>query len=163
MSELRARIKTCFDNTGIPTTSDFLRSGLCHLIKDKDLESSIGERIEVSIEVPAGDAVVYFFSPLFRLTGSSLDAVMKKALLLNGNPAEMGGASIGIHAELNVLGLFYALHVDINFSTHRFVDYLDNFLTRSATIAGQLRSAARVVETTSNYYSSGIERRIRWS
>lgn len=163
MSGLRARIKTCFDSNGIPTTADFLQSGLCHLIKDKGLDGSFEDSIEVSIDVPAGDAVVYFFSPLTRLTGSSLDAVMKKALLLNGNPAEMGGTSIGIHAELNVLGLFYALQVDINFPTHRFVDYLDNFITRSAMIAGQLRSAARVVEATSNPYSSGIERRIRWS
>lgn len=127
MSTLRHRVKQWFETNDIPIAADFLETGMSHFV------NNLG--IEVSIEVPIHNTVIYFFSPLMPLLKASREVLMRKALIINASQAETQGACVGIHMELNALAVFYALNIDIDFSEARLVNCLNNFIRISMRLA----------------------------
>lgn len=155
MSNLRFRIKHCFEANGIPVSTGFLETGMCHFI---DTDGT-----EVSIEVPSNNTVIYFFSPLVPLLKASREVLMRKALLINADQAETQGACVGIHAELNALSVFYALNIDIDFSEARLLNCLNNFLRISMNLADKLDEQLTSPSAQPLAHAFAQQPSIRWS
>lgn len=138
----RKQILSWLEEDQITVPEDFLTKGICHLLTESELE--------LSLEVPKADSVVYMFILLQKLQSSKNDKLLKAALNLNTMQNETRGASVGYNPDVNGLVLCYAWQIKPEHSKENFFGCISQFTETAENVKEKIEKFTEKPETTSS-------------
>lgn len=151
MSEIRNKIHQWLSEDRIPVTEDFLTKGLLLLKAQNGLD--------LTIEVPKNDPVVYFFCKLSDADTKFDSKLLKTALGINQRLNDTQGASVAYNEDTNELLMCYLWQLKDDSTKSNFIACLGNFMEVSGRTREELIKSQKSSKSAS-FHNSQLERNL---